>query len=98
MLAEPRHSSNSQWLTLLLDRHPEIVRVMGIVHLADQFEPAAIHAAAQHLYPPVRLSARVTEDRQGRLVFITEISVHSLAESIANLWPDDWTDAGRHSH
>ncbi|MFM8443718.1 MAG: CobW family GTP-binding protein [Methylococcus sp.] len=87
-----------QWLTLLLDRHPEIVRVKGIVHLADQFEPAAIHAVAQHLYPPVPLSARVTEDRQGRLVFITEISVHSLAESIANLWPDDWTDAGRHSH
>jgi G3E family GTPase len=87
-----------QWLIRLLDRHAEIVRVKGVVHLTDQFEPAAIHGAAQHLYPPISLPVRVTGDRQGRLVFITEGPIQSLAESIANLWPDEWRDAGQRPH
>ena len=87
-----------QWLTRLLDRHRELVRIKGVVHLTDQFEPAAIHAAAQQLYPPVTLPARVTEDRLGRLVFITEGPIQPLAETIARLWPSDWAGVGQRSH
>lgn len=69
-------------LEVLLARHPELVRIKGVVHLPDQFAPVAIHAAGNHLFPPVPLAARTMDDARGRLVFITSGSVQPVADEL----------------
>jgi len=56
----------------LLDRHgARLVRIKGVVHLRERFEPVALHGAAGRLYPPAVLAVRAGQDGLGRLVFIT---------------------------
>lgn len=69
----------------LLDRHPaDLLRIKGVIYLAEQSEPAAIQAAANRLYPPAALPARATDDPRGRLVFIASTGIEALAEELAD--------------
>jgi G3E family GTPase len=69
----------------LLARHGDsLVRIKGVVHLPDAFEPVAVHAAGGRLYPPASLPVRLDDDALGRLVFITAGSAEQLAEDLAS--------------
>jgi G3E family GTPase len=69
-------------LEALLAQYPELVRIKGVVHLPDQFEPVAIHGAGSRLFPPVPLAARSMDDARGRLVFITSGSAQTIADEL----------------
>ena len=59
------------WLTMLLNRHGgDILRVKGILHLADSATPVAIHGVQHLVHPPVHMSAWPDEMRRSRIVFI----------------------------
>jgi G3E family GTPase len=59
------------WLTMLLHRHGnEVLRVKGILNVADAATPVAVHAVQHLVHPPRHLAARPDGDRRSRLVFI----------------------------
>ena len=59
------------WLTMLLHRHgDELLRVKGILNVADAATPVAVHAVQQLVHPPRHLGAWPDRVRLSRLVFI----------------------------
>jgi G3E family GTPase len=59
------------WLTMLLHRHGDaLLRVKGILNVADAATPVAVHAVQHLVHPPRHLDAWPDEDRRSRLVFI----------------------------
>ena len=59
------------WLTMLLHRHGEkLLRVKGILNVADAEMPVAVHAVQHLVHPPRHLGAWPDADRRSRLVFI----------------------------
>src|ERR1700730_17104301 len=59
------------WLTMLLDRHGDaLLRVKGILNVADAGTPVAVHAVQHLVHPPRHLGAWPDGDRRSRLVFI----------------------------
>jgi len=62
------------FLELLVESHgPKLLRVKGIVKLADDPErPLVLHAVQHVLHPPVRLLAWPDDKRTSRLVFIVD--------------------------
>lgn len=61
------------WLTMLLNRHGNrIYRVKGILNLAGEPRPVAIHGVQHLVHPPVHLGDWPDDDRRSRLVFIME--------------------------
>src|SRR4051812_17567250 len=59
------------WLTMLLHRHGnELLRVKGILNVADAATPVAVHAVQHLVHPPHHLDAWPDRDRRSRLVFI----------------------------
>ncbi|HUZ74596.1 MAG TPA: GTP-binding protein [Stellaceae bacterium] len=62
----------SRWLTRIKVRHAEhLLRVKGILHLAGEDAPVAIHGVHHVFHPPVKLPPRADDDARSRLVFIT---------------------------
>jgi G3E family GTPase len=59
------------WLTMLLNRHGDkLLRVKGILNVADAATPVAVHAVQHLVHTPRHLEAWPDEDRRSRLVFI----------------------------
>jgi G3E family GTPase len=59
------------WLTMLLHRHGnELLRVKGILNVADAATPVAVHAVQHLVHLPRHLGAWPDADRRSRLVFI----------------------------
>jgi G3E family GTPase len=59
------------WLTMLLNRHGEaLLRVKGILNVADAVTPVAVHAVQHLVHTPRHLAAWPNADRRSRLVFI----------------------------
>jgi G3E family GTPase len=59
------------WLTMLLYRHgDQLLRVKGILNVADAATPVAVHAVQHLVHPPRHLDAWPDGDRRSRLVFI----------------------------
>jgi G3E family GTPase len=59
------------WLTMLLNRHGDaLLRVKGILNVADAATPVAVHAVQHLVHTPRHLEAWPGEDRRSRLVFI----------------------------
>ena len=59
------------WLTMLLHRHGgQLLRVKGILNVADAETPVAVHAVQHLVHPPRHLGAWPDGDRRSRLVFI----------------------------
>jgi G3E family GTPase len=74
---EPLHwSAVATWLEMLIvTRGESLLRIKGILDLAGEARPVAIHGVQHLLHPPARLPAWPrrpdgTEDRRSRLVFI----------------------------
>jgi G3E family GTPase len=72
------------FLELLRSAHgPKLLRVKGIVQLADEPErPVVLHMVQHVLHPPARLAAWPSADRRSRLVFVTQ---HLEAETVRRL-------------
>jgi G3E family GTPase len=61
------------WLTLLLHRHgARVLRVKGILNVAGEQAPVALHGVQHLVYPPVHMAAWPDADRRSRLVFIVD--------------------------
>jgi len=59
------------WLTMLLNRHGnEVLRVKGILDVAGEPAPVAIHGVQHLVHPPVHLRAWPDAERRSRIVFI----------------------------
>jgi G3E family GTPase len=59
------------WLTMLLNRHGDsLLRVKGILNVADAALPVAVHAVQHLVHTPRHLDAWPEEDQCSRLVFI----------------------------
>ena len=59
------------WLTMLLNRHGEaLLRVKGILNVADAVTPVAVHAVQHLVHTPRHLAAWPDQDRRSRLIFI----------------------------
>jgi G3E family GTPase len=57
---------------MLLHRHGnELLRVKGILNVADSETPVAVHAVQHLVHPPRHLGAWPNGDRLSRLIFIT---------------------------
>ena len=71
---------------LTMNRGPDLLRVKGIVKIAEQPEqPAVIHGVQHVFHPPVWLDRWPDEDRRTKLVFITR--------DIPRAWIDRLLDA-----
>jgi G3E family GTPase len=61
------------WLTMLLNRHGErILRVKGILALAGEERPVAVHGVQHLVHAPTHLGRWPSEDHRSRIVFIVE--------------------------
>ncbi|MGE3782752.1 MAG: GTP-binding protein [Alphaproteobacteria bacterium] len=59
------------WLTMLLHRHGDaLLRIKGILNIADAATPVAVHAVQHLVHTPRHLEAWPDADRSSRLVFI----------------------------
>ncbi len=74
-----------QWLeALLLLRGPDILRVKGIINLAETERPMVIHGVQHRFEAPILLPAWPSADRRTRLVFITrDLDAATLKASLA---------------
>lgn len=60
------------WLhTLMMLKGPDVLRIKGIVNIADLDKPLVLHGVQQIFHPPIMLDAWPSEDRRTRMVFIT---------------------------
>ncbi|MSP01412.1 MAG: GTP-binding protein [Acetobacteraceae bacterium] len=71
------------WLELLIQtRGKDLLRIKGILNLAGQDRPVAIHGVQHVLHPPVLLSAWPEGDpRTSRIVFITQDLPRAVIEA-----------------
>lgn len=61
------------WLTMLLNRHGDrVLRVKGILNLAGETRPVAIHGVQHLVHTPVHMDAWPSEDRRSHIVFIVD--------------------------
>jgi G3E family GTPase len=61
------------WLTMLLNRHGDrILRVKGILALAGEDFPVAIHGVQHLVHPPVHMTSWPGGDKRSRIVFIAD--------------------------
>jgi G3E family GTPase len=61
------------WLSMLLNRHgAAVLRVKGILAIAGEDAPVALHAVQQLVHAPRHLPRWPSEDRRTRLVFIVK--------------------------
>lgn len=61
------------WLTMLLNRHGNrVLRVKGILALAGEERPVAVHGVQHLVHPPVHLAGWPSAERSSRLVFIVD--------------------------
>ncbi|MGF6257157.1 CobW family GTP-binding protein [Ensifer sp. LBL] len=61
------------WLTMLLNRHGErVLRVKGILNIAGEERPVAIHGVQHLVHTPVHMERWPDEDRRSRIVFIVD--------------------------
>ncbi len=61
------------WLTMLLNRHGDrILRVKGILDVAGEPRPVAIHGVQYLVHPPTHMRAWPSEERRSAIVFIVD--------------------------
>lgn len=61
------------WLTMLINRHGEqVLRVKGIINIAGEERPVAIHGVQHLVHPPVHMEAWPSADRRSHIVFIVD--------------------------
>ncbi len=72
------------WIEMLISLHgANLLRVKGILNVAGNAGPVAIHGVQHLFHPPVELASWPDSDHASRLVFITrDIDEASLAKGL----------------
>ncbi len=71
------------WIRTLIATHGErLLRVKGIVHIAGQDAPVAIHGVQHLFHDPVRLPGWPDEDRTTRIVLVTQDLDRQVVERV----------------
>jgi G3E family GTPase len=75
----------TDWIEMLISLHgTNLLRIKGILNVAGNEGPVAIHGVQHLFHPPVELPAWPDSDRASRLVFITrDIEEATLARGLA---------------
>ena len=61
------------WLTMLLNRHGErVLRVKGVLNIAGETRPVAIHGVQHLVHTPVHMDAWLSDDHRSHIVFIVD--------------------------
>ncbi len=61
-----------QWFdTIMMLKGPDLLRIKGIVNVAEMDRPVVVHGVQHVFHPPAVLDAWPSEDRRTRIVFIT---------------------------
>lgn len=84
----------SRWLEAVsAHRGRDLLRVKGIISIAEQPEsPVVIHAVQHVVHPPVMLPAWPSEDRRTRIVFITRnIDEAAIESTLATFEAENWS-------
>lgn len=68
--------------TLLSNHADDLIRIKGVIYSPEYAEPFGVHAVAGHLYEPVPLPERPTQDGRSRLVLITISNPEQLANEL----------------
>lgn len=76
-----------RWLDVLMTFvGMRILRIKGILHLAEFERPAVIHGVQHIFHPPVMLADWPSDDRRSRIVFITrDIDENAVRQTLAML-------------
>jgi G3E family GTPase len=88
------------WLTMLLHRHGnEVLRVKGILNIAEVEAPVAVHGVQHLVHPPRHMTAWPDANRRSRLVFIVKglvpaaiersLRAFSMMPARAHGWPHE---------
>jgi len=72
------------WLdSLLMFRGPDLLRMKGIIHIAEVGRPMVIHGVQHVFHPPLLLARWPSADQRSRIVFITRsIDVEALKQTL----------------
>jgi len=78
------------WIEMLIAGHGEhLLRIKGILNVAGETAPIAVHGVQHLFHPPVVLEAWPDQDRHSRLVFITrDIPRETLLASFRSFFAD----------
>ena len=78
------------WIEMLIAGHGEnLLRIKGILNVAGETAPVAVHGVQHLFHPPVMLEAWPDPDRRSRLVFITrDIPRETLLASFRSFFAD----------
>ncbi len=77
------------WLEFLLQlRGANLLRVKGIVNVAELTGPIVIHGVQHIFHPPVRLKEWPSKDRRSRIVFITRDIDESVLRNTLRIFSD----------
>jgi G3E family GTPase len=61
------------WLTMVINRHGDrLLRVKGILNIAGEERPVAIHAVQHLVHTPVHMERWIAEDHRSHIVFIVD--------------------------
>ena len=72
----------TSWLTALKTSYADqLLRVKGLVHLANEEAPIAINGVHHVFHPPMRLPQADSSDRQSKIVFITRGLPRDIVET-----------------
>lgn len=83
-------SAFETWFGLLLAmKGPDILRVKGIVNIAELEGPLVIHGVQHVVHPPVPLKTWPSADRRSRIVFITRDLDEAALRDTLRLFTDD---------
>ena len=84
-----RRISSSQWTTfsqclevLTALRGPDLLRVKGLVNVADKQGPIVVQGVQHLFHPPIELSAWPSDDHSTRIVFITKGIEQATVENL----------------
>jgi G3E family GTPase len=78
------------WIEMLIAGHGEnLLRIKGILNVAGETAPIAVHGVQHLFHPPVMLEGWPDQDRHSRLVFITrDIPRETLLASFQSFFAD----------
>jgi G3E family GTPase len=78
------------WIEMLIAGHGEnLLRIKGILNVAGEAAPVAVHGVQHLFHPPVMLQGWPDEDRHSRMVFITrDIPREALLASFRSFFAD----------
>jgi len=79
-----------QWFdTIMMLKGPDLLRIKGIVNVAEMDRPVVIHGVQHVFHPPAVLDAWPSDDRRTRIVFITRDVARETIEATLTWFSDE---------